>query len=60
MYPLAEMQVRVAGEEEGSGLSVSKPADTLKTEEDYKLLLKAYEDSLKRSGINEKYITLMK
>lgn len=54
MYPLAEMQVRVAGEEEGSGLSVSEPADTLETEEDYKLLLKAYEDSLKRSGINEK------
>lgn len=54
MYPLAEMQVRVAGEEEGSSLSVSEPADTLETEEDYKLLLKAYEDSLKRSGINEK------
>ena len=48
MYPLAEMQVRVAGEEEGSSLSVSEPADTLETEEDYKLLLTAAPEAAER------------
>lgn len=54
MYPLAEMQVRVPGEEQKVGASADEPADTVQVEEDYNLFLQAYEDSLRRLGIDEK------
>lgn len=54
MYPLAEMQVRVPGEEQKVGPSADEPADTVQVEEDYNLFLQAYEDSLRRLGIDEK------
>lgn len=54
MYPLAEMQVRVPGGEQKVGSSADEPADTVQVEEDYNLFLQAYEDSLRRLGIDEK------
>ena len=54
MYPLAEMQVRVPGGEQKVGPSAGEPADTVQVEEDYNLFLQAYEDSLRRLGIDEK------
>lgn len=54
MYPLAEMQVRVSGSEQKVGPSADEPADTVQVEEDYNLFLQAYEDSLRRLGIDEK------
>lgn len=54
MYPLAEMQVRVPGGEQKVGASADEPADTVQVEEDYNLFLQAYEDSLRRLGIDEK------
>lgn len=54
MYPLAEMQVRVPGGEQKVGPSADEPADTVQVEEDYNLFLQAYEDSLRRLGIDEK------
>ena len=54
MYPLAEMQVRVPGGEQKVAPSSDEPADTVQVEEDYNLFLQAYEDSLRRLGIDEK------
>lgn len=54
MYPLAEMQVRVPGGEQKVAPSSDEPADTVQVEEDYNLFLRAYEDSLRRLGIDEK------
>lgn len=54
MYPLAEMQIRVSGSEQKIGPSADEPADTVLVEEDYNLFLQAYEDSLRRLGIDEK------
>lgn len=54
MYPLAEMQVRVPGGEQKVAPSSDEQADTVQVEEDYNLFLQAYEDSLRRLGIDEK------
>lgn len=54
MYPLAEMQVRVPGGEQKVAPSSDEQADTVRVEEDYNLFLQAYEDSLRRLGIDEK------
>lgn len=54
MYQLAEMQVRVPGGEQKVAPSSDEPADTVQVEEDYNLFLQAYEDSLRRLGIDEK------
>ena len=54
MYPLAEMQVRVPGGEQKVAPSSDEPADTVQVEEDYNLFLQAYEDALRRLGIDEK------
>lgn len=54
MYPLAEMQIRVPGGEQKVAPSSDEQADTVQVEEDYNLFLQAYEDSLRRLGIDEK------
>lgn len=53
-YPLAEMQVEITGEPDVRMVE-EMPADTVASpEEDFDLFMDAYEDSLRRLGIDEK------
>lgn len=58
-YPMAELQVHISGDEKVS-LPDTQLNDTVFMQENMEQLFKAYEDSLRKLGMDERFIGSMK